>query len=171
MSATGHISNPPLPLAGNAGGKPVSIADFIRVRLRGEADIPAELDGELGADAAPEDCATDERLLVAVASQLYHMRRSRDRLMPKGLMGEPAWDVLLALFSEEPDRVTLSAVSQASGVPPSSACRWIDLLSAEGLVERIAHPRDANLMFVSLTAKGRASVRECLGALCRAADD
>jgi DNA-binding MarR family transcriptional regulator len=110
-------------------------------------------------------------LLVAVASQLYHMRRSRDRLMPKGLMGEPAWDVLLALFSEEPGRVTLSAVSQASGVPPTSAYRWIDLLSAEGLVERIAHPRDANLMFVSLTEKGRACVRECLGALFRAADD
>ncbi len=44
------------------------------------------------------------------ALELYLMRRARDRKLPKALVGEPAWDMLLHLYSEQPAKVTASSL-------------------------------------------------------------
>lgn len=96
------------------------------------------------------------------------MRRARDRVMPEGLTGEPAWDILLALYSEEPGELTVSSVCHGSGVPPTTAARWIGVLASQGFLERTKHPRDDRVVLVSLTAKGRLIVERCLKAMLRA---
>ena len=96
------------------------------------------------------------------------MRRARDRVMPEGLTGEPAWDILLALYSEGPADLTISSVCHGSGVPPTTAARWIGVLEARGLLERSKHPRDDRVVLVCLTAQGRLIVERCLKAMLRA---
>jgi DNA-binding MarR family transcriptional regulator len=111
----------------------------------------------------------DPRLLSSAAAEVYRMRRARDRIMPAGLMGEPAWDMLLALYSEEPDNLTVSSLCYGSCVPATTALRWIGVLGEEGLVERSRHARDGRIMLVSLTADGRATVERSLKAMLREA--
>lgn len=106
--------------------------------------------------------------LTAAAATLYRMRRARDHLLPKGLMGEPAWDMLLALYSEEPARLTVSSVCYGSGVPHTTALRWIGMLQSQGLVEHIEHPRDQKVILLSLTDEGRVLVEGTLKAMLRA---
>jgi len=96
------------------------------------------------------------------------MRRARDRVMPSGLTGEPAWDILLALYSEDPGELTVSSVCHGSGVPPTTAARWIGVLDVRGFIERSKHPRDDRIVLVSLTPQGRVIVERCLKAMLRA---
>ncbi|HEV2594605.1 MAG TPA: winged helix DNA-binding protein [Sphingomicrobium sp.] len=103
--------------------------------------------------------------LASAAGEIYRMRRARDRLMPKGFRGEPAWDMLLALFSEAPSKLTVSSLCFCSGVPSSTSLRWIDVLARAGLLERTSHPRDDEIVFVSLTDDGRFLIERCLEAM------
>ena len=120
-----------------------------------------------GSDKVPEiePLAAGRQRLTRAAAEIYRMRRERDRLMPAGLMGEPAWDMLLALYSEEPGKLPPSSLCYASGVPSSTALRWIEVLSQQGLVERTEHKRDPHLVLLSLTGKGRTIVERCLKAM------
>jgi DNA-binding MarR family transcriptional regulator len=112
---------------------------------------------------------SDPQLLSSAAAEVYRMRRARDRVMPAGLMGEPAWDILLALYSEEPGDLTVSSLCYGSGVPATTALRWIGVLDKAGLVERSRHQRDGRIMLVSLSADGRAMIERSLKAMLRAA--
>lgn len=111
----------------------------------------------------------DPALLCGAAAELYRMRRARDRIMPSGLMGEPAWDILLALYSERPGDLTVSSLCYGSGVPETTALRWIGVLDREGLVERSKHQRDARITLVTLSTEGRALVERSLKAMLRLA--
>jgi DNA-binding MarR family transcriptional regulator len=108
------------------------------------------------------------QLLASAAAEIYRMRRARDRLMPQGLVGEPAWDILLALYSEEADKLTVSSVCYGSGAPNTTALRWIGVLTRQGLVERTQHPRDARVILLSLTDQGRLVLERSLKAMLRA---
>ena len=72
-----------------------------------------------------------------LARELIEDRRRRDRLFGEHLFGEPAWDMLLALYSrldrqELPDVAWLAA---AAHVPQSNAVRWQWALIERGLVQ------------------------------------
>ena len=111
----------------------------------------------------------DLHLLASAAAELYRMRRARDRILGGGLGGEPAWDMLLALYVEEPSKLPVSSVCYASAVPQTTAMRWISVLEEQGLVQRMGHQRDSNLILVSLTDKGRTMMERTLRAMLRAA--
>jgi DNA-binding MarR family transcriptional regulator len=95
------------------------------------------------------------------------MRRERDKVLPPEFVGEPAWDMLLALYSEHPSKLPLSSLCYGSGAPPTTAMRWIRALEDDGILEQTAHSRDAGLMLVSLTRKGRLMVERALRAMLK----
>ena len=93
----------------------------------------------LNRQAGPVDFdALPGRSPYARADALYAGRRIRDRLFAPGLFGEPAWDILLALFlaGRAGGALSLEAVYAASEAPPITADRYITFLEGEGLVER-----------------------------------
>jgi DNA-binding MarR family transcriptional regulator len=139
------------------------------LRDRDDCSIPVHRTGHATrmSGAFAENELDDPQLLASAAAEIYRMRRARDRIMPPGLTGEPAWDILLALYSEEPSELTVSSVCYGSGVPPTTASRWIGVLTARGLVERKQHPRDDRVILVSLTANGRLVVERSLRAMLR----
>lgn len=117
-----------------------------------------------------DDQELEERqLLVSAAAEIYRMRRARDGVMPPGLTGEPAWDILLALYSEGTEEITISSLCHGAAVPSGSALRWVGVLHAQGLVEKTLHQRDERIVFVSLTDAGRSVVEHCLKAMLRSA--
>ena len=76
--------------------------------------------------------------LHAVAERLYLERRKRDEHFPPGLFGEPAWDLLLALFiaREEGRELNLAQAYRAAGVGPGRGRALIGRMEAAGLIAR-----------------------------------
>jgi DNA-binding MarR family transcriptional regulator len=86
--------------------------------------------------------------LRAVAERLYAERRRRDEYFPAALFGEPAWDLLLALFIAHDDgrHVSLSEAYKAAKIDPSEGPKLVDRLIASGLVTRSHNRYNAILL-------------------------
>lgn len=89
----------------------------------------------------------------ARAERLYAERRRRDDLFPPGLFGEPAWDLLLALFiaREKGQPIILSAAYRAGRVSDTTGRRLLDQLEREGMISRRRAPRSRKTRLVELT--------------------
>lgn len=107
---------------------------------------------------------SDARSLMSAARQIYAVRRVRSRYFPEGFFGEPAWDMLLALYATGDDnrRQSVSNLVDLASCPPTTALRHLTSLEQEGMVERTPHPTDGRVYFISLTAKGRGAIEAYL---------
>lgn len=99
----------------------------------------------------------DPRVAVAVAVKvakaLIALQRCRQAVASPRLFADPAWDMLLDLFvaRAEERSVCVSSLCIASGVPASTAHRWIQALSSEDLARRRADPVDRRRVFIEIT--------------------
>ena len=93
----------------------------------------------------------DPRLVRRIIRQ----RQLRARFFDGDLFGDPAWDMLLDLTAAraEHTRVSVTSLCIASGVPPTTALRWIGQMSEAGLFQRIEDEADRRRAFVALTDK------------------
>jgi len=91
----------------------------------------------------------------------YRRRLDRRKLFPKELLGEPCWDILLDLASATLDArlISVSSACVASGVPQSTALRWLQLLEKHGFVLRWPHPDDGRRTNVAITQVGMSALR------------
>lgn len=85
--------------------------------------------------------------------QMIRQRQARARFFEGELFADPAWDMLLDLTAAraEHGRVSVSSLCIASGVPPTTALRWIGQLTAAGLVQRVEDQSDRRRAFIALT--------------------
>lgn len=106
----------------------------------------------------------DPDTLAQIASALYQTRRLRDRHFKSDLFADPAWDILLDLFSQKASgkRVSVTSACIASDVPPTTALRWITLLVDEGLITREGDEDDRRRAFLRLSKKGEIAVQRTL---------
>lgn len=91
---------------------------------------------------------------------IIRLRRRRERFFGSDLFGEPAWDMLLELYAAElaGRRECVSGLCCVSGVPTTTALRWISLLEDSGWIARKADVLDRRRSFLSLTAKARTAM-------------
>jgi DNA-binding MarR family transcriptional regulator len=99
------------------------------------------------------DSEDEPGLARAWADRLYAERRRRDALFPDGLFGEPAWDLMLALFMarEKGQRMILCKAYRAAGVTDTTGRRLLDRMEEEGLITRRRAPRSRKMRVVELT--------------------
>ncbi len=107
---------------------------------------------------------SDLPLLSAIAKEEYRQRRAREQFFDPALFGEPAWDLLLDLFIQRAagKAVSISSASVASGVPSTTALRWIGLLEEQKLVRRTACPSDKRVSWVELSEEAFLKVAAAL---------
>ncbi|WP_338503978.1 MarR family winged helix-turn-helix transcriptional regulator [Sphingomonas kaistensis] len=98
--------------------------------------------------------------------RIRRSRRNRHQHFPPGLFADPAWDLLLYLYSSDlcSKRTTVSKAVAAADVPETTGHRWLSHLLQLGLCERRPDPVDARRQYVSLTTRGR----ECMDGYFRA---
>ena len=108
-----------------------------------------QLNGEATAGPVVAPC----RDRAGFADRVYRSRRMRSRYFPEHLFADPAWDILLLLYSLQPSgrQVSISAVCSSAGVPESTGHRWIEKLIQAGLVSREKHPKDRRVNWVRLS--------------------
>lgn len=105
-----------------------------------------------------------EESLAAFAAKVIRLRDMRGSFVTDALFSEPGWEMLLALFRADAagHRMTISKLCSASKAPDTTALRWIEKLTALGMVTRMANPLDARVFFIGLQADTRRAVRAYL---------
>src|SRR4051812_21439685 len=119
------------------------------------------LPGELGKSAAgaagvPANGLTAEQghMLREHARQIHYSRGLREKMFNERMFGEPAWDVLLALYIIDRDRrrVNTRELSGLAGVALTTTLRWLDYLEQEGLICRTPNRFDQRMVYVELSS-------------------
>lgn len=84
---------------------------------------------------------------------LIKARRARARYLSPELFAEPAWDMLLDLLRAEiaRHRVSVSSLCIASGVPATTALRYINTMIRQEILDRRRDPQDGRRVYVALT--------------------
>ncbi len=105
--------------------------------------------------------------ILKLAGIVIEARQSRANFLPPAIFGEPAWDMLLALFMcpRSGDGERVSNLGLLSGTPSTTALRWIDYLEREGFVTRRSSPVDKRVVFIQLTDQASNAIGAYLASL------
>ena len=111
----------------------------------------SEADGSERLVRAARPALPDPRLVRRIIRQ----RQLRARFLDGDLFADPAWDRLLDLTAARAEhaRVSVTSLCIASGVPPTTALRWIGQMTEAGLLERVEDETDRRRAFITLTDK------------------
>jgi DNA-binding MarR family transcriptional regulator len=127
-----------------------------------------------GAGEAPDHCeVVNSRILRAEdrgetarrIRSVLKARRQRAKFFRPDLFADPAWDMLLELYATLlcDRRICVSALCEASDVPPTTALRWIRKLETEGLLIRRTDPFDGRRVWVELSVSGWRAMNDYWG--------
>lgn len=111
------------------------------------------LDGVSVPEQQPEPASESRPVTEQELRLMLRARRNRARFFDGDLFADPAWDMLLELYAAElgQRRLAVTSLCIGSGVPATTALRWIRTLENKGLLVRSADPRDGRRVFVSLS--------------------
>ena len=87
---------------------------------------------------------------AALARIIASGRHRRSQILSRIRFGEPSWDMILDLYLAGCDGQKRDVISlcQSSGVPQTTALRYVDMLEQQGLIRREPDQTDGRRMFV-----------------------
>ncbi len=102
------------------------------------------------------DTMDHERLARGRAARLVKLRHKRERVFGDKLFNDPAWNMLLELLIRRLDKqdTSLSTACIASGVPETTAVRFLQGLVENGLVVKNGNAIGQRVQHVMLTDEG-----------------
>ena len=117
---------------------------------------------------SPRPALPDPRLV----RQIIRQRQLRARFFDGELFADPAWDMLLDLAAAraEHKRVSVTSLCIASGVPPTTALRWIALMTEAGQLERVEDEADRRRAFIALTDRAAEAMARYFAEVGRGAE-
>lgn len=146
--------------------------DRVLLRLELYLDGKNVEDGEMTlARLSDLEPATDKEVtddqLCELACRIYESRRLRAKFLSQSLFGEPAWDMLLALycFSSRGEKLSVSGLCYAADAPPTTALRWSQIMEQKRLIRRVPDIADARRHYLELTEEGLSVMRKYLSAI------
>jgi hypothetical protein len=91
----------------------------------------------------------------ALVRTIIRQRQLRAKFFDGAMFADPAWDILLDLTAARAEhaRVSVTSLCIASGVPPTTALRWIGQMTQSGLLERVEDETDRRRAFIALSAR------------------
>lgn len=120
-----------------------------------------------------EDINNDTDLVretgLGIANWWLKARRLREEMFGPGLFADPAWDILLDLYTAAArgESVQITSLAIAARVPHSTAIRWARIMTRVGIVVREKDPGDARRIHVSLSPEATALMADYLARLSR----
>ncbi len=147
-----RMSGPGQPTGFGTGASPLDPRESSAFRFEAPpAAFVGEDEGTTRLVRATRPPLPDPRLVRRIIRQ----RQLRARFFEGDLFADPAWDMLLDLTAAraEHTRVSVTSLCIASGVPPTTALRWIGQMTEAGLLDRVEDETDRRRAFVTLTEK------------------
>lgn len=152
LRLTGQVCQIALRLERLSGVQPAVLGDDKAFRF--ESPAPAY--------NGPPEAGAGERLIRTarpplpdprLVRRIIRQRQLRARFFDGELFADPAWDMLLDLTAArvEHTRVSVTSLCIASGVPPTTALRWIGQMTEAGLLERVEDDADRRRVFITLS--------------------
>lgn len=110
-----------------------------------------------------------EALGLHIANWWLKARRLREDMFGSALFADPAWDILLDLYTARArgERVQITSLSLAARVPHSTAIRWARIMTRHGLLVREKDPKDGRRVHVTLSEQTWAMMKDYLERLSR----
>jgi DNA-binding MarR family transcriptional regulator len=149
LAETIGLQQSAVPIPGN-GDQAASIARQVADMAQGLAALADRLVGQNVGSAATPDMA--EADCIAFLEGQFRIRRLRARHLQGLSLGEPAWDILLDLAVAHYWRRETSVTSLciAADVPSTTALRWINSMTREGLIVRRPCLRDGRRSYLAI---------------------
>lgn len=126
-------------------------------------------------DLACSSSRAVQRTTLPIARLLVADRRRRERVFAEyDIFGEPGWDILLDLYAAHSERrdVSVSSACIAAAVPPTTALRWIQMLTDKALLIRQPDPDDRRRVNLRLAPEALRRMELYLGSVkCTCATD
>lgn len=146
LTKNSHIRGP---------AKPVMRGDVARTVQSLNPTSSGDLESERSRSVEPGFLINDA---VSVAFEEWQERASH---VPRELLSEPVWGMLLELLMAETQgrRASFSSIRKASGVPDSTTNRWLKALELHAWVVRRTGATDPHDDSVSLSRKGSSALR------------
>ena len=122
--------------------------------------------GTTGIATSPEQ----RQVLREHARKIRFSRELRGKSFDQNIFGEPAWEILLALYTIDCDqrRLNTQKLSKLANLALTTALRWLDYLEEQDLIGRKPNPFDQRTVTVELSDKGRAAMDHYLLKMHRA---
>jgi DNA-binding MarR family transcriptional regulator len=122
------------------------------------------------ASAYLSDRGDEEReraALAEFAARWRLLRQRRNEVVGAPLFRDPAWDILLELFAAHNAgrRVSVTSLCLASGVPPTTALRQVQLLEEHQLLTRRDDSADGRRCYIEPTPRAVSAIASMAGML------
>ena len=103
-------------------------------------------------------------MLHVTARNWLKRQYARSKYLPKSLLRDPGWNMLIDLYVQEREgrTVSISSACVASGGAMTTALRWITTLEEHGLILRTSDTNDGRRNFIGLTEEGRGAIEKWL---------
>ena len=128
---------------------------------------PPRGDESCGAAARYSDAPSRRPMSAALLARARHARQLRatmSTVLPRDLLVDPAWDMMLDLFvaAGTGERLCVKDLRLMSGESAAGAMRRIDRLQESGLIARHPDPNDHRRVHVALTERGQMAMAAML---------
>mgnify|MGYP000533644785 CR=1 FL=1 len=109
--------------------------------------------------------ANDADLVVRAEDLLKWSRLKAEYLnLGTGLFSASCWDMCLDIYicDLKNEQITVSSVAHSSGIPMTTAMRYINVMAEEGLLEKTPNPSDNRMVFVSTSPSCKERISDVL---------
>ena len=118
--------------------------------------LDQRLANSLGRISEDQNIVNDELShvdLIGRAKDYLHWGRLKSQTMDtgNGLFSDSCWNMCLDIYicGLKDERVTVSAIAHSSGIPMTTAMRYINVMAQQGLIQKTPNPADNRMIFVS----------------------
>lgn len=108
----------------------------------------------------------DDGDLISRAEKYLNWGRLKSRILDSGngLFANSCWNMCLDIFicDLKDQRITVSSIAHSSGIPMTTAMRYINVMVEQGLLHKTPNSADNRMIFVSVSENCSEKIRELL---------
>lgn len=105
--------------------------------------------------SSSSDNISNEELIRRAEKLLQWSRLKAEMLnLGSGLFADSCWNMCLDVYicDLKDNKITVSSIAHSSGIPMTTAMRYINVMAEEGLLEKAPNPSDNRMIFISTSA-------------------
>ncbi len=107
--------------------------------------------------------------LIKRAEELLRWSRFKANTLGlnSGLFADSCWNMCLDVYicDLKEEKITVSSIAHSSGIPMTTAMRYINVMAEDGLLEKSPNPMDNRMVFIATTISGKDKISAILSEL------